>query len=70
MLSRLIEMIETNAGSVADEMLQKTYGFETPLSDPERLAEAIEEKRKREEAIYEEPKLLTLCFTKGMTRFG
>lgn len=37
-----------------EEMLQKTYGFEAPLSDPERLAGAIEEKRKREEAIYEE----------------
>ena len=52
------------------EMLQSEYGFEAPLSKPEQLAQALEAKRKREELVYEEPKLPTLCFTKGMIRLG
>jgi hypothetical protein len=39
-------------------------------TNAESIAEELKEKRKREEAIYEEPKLPTLCFTKGMIRFG
>jgi hypothetical protein len=53
-----------------EEMLQKKYGYEAPLSKPEQLAQALEAKRKREELAYEEPKLPTLCFTKGMIRLG
>jgi hypothetical protein len=51
-------------------MLQSTYGYEAPLSNPHRLAEAIAAKQKREEVIYQEPELPTLRFTKGMIRFS
>jgi hypothetical protein len=53
-----------------EEMLQIKHGYEAPLSKPEQLAQALEAKRKREELVYEEPKLPTLCFTKGMIRLG
>jgi hypothetical protein len=53
-----------------EEMLQSEHGYEAPLSKPEQLAQALEAKRKREELVYEEPKLPTLCFTKGMIRLG
>lgn len=52
-----------------EEMLQSKYGYEAPLSKPERLTEAIAAKQKLERPIYEEPKLPSLCFTKGMIRF-
>ncbi|MGD8371746.1 MAG: hypothetical protein PVF76_05465 [Syntrophobacterales bacterium] len=51
-----------------EAMLKNTHGYEATLSNPERLAEAIEAKKEREKLIYEEPKLPTLCFTKGMIR--
>ena len=51
-----------------EEMLQSTYGYEAPLSNPHRLAEAIAAKQKREEVIYEEPKPPTFRYTKGMFR--
>ncbi|MEJ2366265.1 MAG: hypothetical protein P8075_07395 [Deltaproteobacteria bacterium] len=51
-----------------EEMWRNTYGYEASLSKPEKLAQAIESKRQREELAYEEPKLPTLCFTKGMIR--
>lgn len=53
-----------------EEMLQIKHGYEAPLSKPEQLAQALEAKRKRKELVYEEPKLPTLCFTKGMIRLG
>ena len=53
-----------------EELLQSKHGFEAPLSKPEQLAQALEAKRQREEPVYEEPKLPTLCFTKGMIRLG
>ena len=52
-----------------EEMLHE-YGYEAPLNNPERLAEAIAAKQKLEKPLYEEPKLPSLCFTKGMIRFG
>jgi hypothetical protein len=53
-----------------EEMFHSAYGYEAPLSDPKRLTKAIEEKHRRTEDIYQEPKLPTLCFTKGMIRLG
>jgi hypothetical protein len=53
-----------------EEVLQKNYGYRAPLSMPERLDEAIAAKDKKERLAYEEPRLPTLCFTKGMIRFG
>jgi hypothetical protein len=53
-----------------EEMLQSTYGYEAPLSNPQRLTEAIAAKEKREEVIYEEPKPPTFRYTKGMFRFS
>lgn len=53
-----------------EEMLQKKHGYQARLSKPEHLAQALEAKRKRQELVYEEPKLPTLCFTKGMIRLG
>jgi hypothetical protein len=53
-----------------EEMLQSTYGYEAPLSNPQRLTEAIAAKEKREEVIYEEPKPPTFRYTKGMIRFS
>ena len=52
-----------------EEILHE-YGYEAPLNNPERLAEAIAAKQKLEQPLYEEPKLPSLCFTKGMIRFG
>jgi hypothetical protein len=52
-----------------EEMLHE-YGYEAPLNNPEQLAEAIAAKQKLEQSLYEEPKLPSLCFTKGMIRFG
>jgi hypothetical protein len=53
-----------------EEMLQNTYDYIAPLSDPEQLAEAIAAKQKRGDEIHEERKLPNLCFTKGMIRLG
>jgi hypothetical protein len=53
-----------------EEMLRNKYGYEAPLSNPDRLSEAIAAKQKLEQSLYEEPKLPSLCFTKGMIRFG
>jgi hypothetical protein len=53
-----------------EDVLRSKHGYEASLSKPERLALALEAKRKREEAVYEETKLPTLCFTKGMIRLG
>lgn len=53
-----------------EEMLRNKYGFEAPLSNPDRLSEAIAAKQTLEQSLYEEPKLPSLCFTKGMIRFG
>ena len=50
------------------EMLKSAYGYEAPLSQPERLGEAIAAKQKREEMIHEEPKLPDICFSKGIAR--
>lgn len=52
-----------------EEMLRE-YGYEAPLNNSERLAEAIAAKEKRQEEILEEPKLPTFCFTKGMIRLS
>ena len=52
------------------EMLKKAYDYEAHLSQPERLAEAIAAKQKREEMIHEERKLPDICFSKGMARLG
>jgi hypothetical protein len=51
-----------------EEMFQEKYGYGPPLGNPEQLAEALAAKKKREEAVVEEPKLPTLCYTKGMIR--
>jgi len=53
-----------------EEMLRSKQGYEAPLAQPEQLAQALEAKRRREEFVVEEPKLPTLCFTKGMIRLG
>ena len=52
-----------------EEMLLE-YGYEAPLNNPERLAEAIAAKEKRQRQLLEEPKLPTFSFTKGMIRLG
>lgn len=51
-----------------EEMFQKNYGYAAALEDPHRLAQALAAKRRREETAREEPRLPTLCFTKGMIR--
>jgi hypothetical protein len=51
-----------------EEMLQAKCGYAAPLQDPERLAAALAAKKQREAAATEEPKLPTICFTKGMIR--
>ena len=53
-----------------EEMLQRTYAYEAPLSNPHRLAEAIAARQKREEVTYEEPKPPTFRYTRGMIRFS
>jgi len=53
-----------------EEMLQAKYGYVAPLQDPERLAAALEAKKKREKEIAEKPKLPTICYTKGMIRLS
>ncbi len=53
-----------------EEMLKSTHGYEAALSNPERLAEALEAKKEREKLIYEEPKPPTFRYTKGMIRFS
>ena len=53
-----------------EEMYREKHGYVAPLKIPERLSAALDAKQKREEATHEEPKLPTLCFTKGMIRLG
>jgi hypothetical protein len=52
-----------------EEMLCE-YGYEAPLNNTERLAEAIAAKEKRQKEFLEEPKLPTFAFTKGMIRLS
>ncbi len=52
------------------EMLKNAYDYEAPLSQHERLTEAIAAKQKREEMIREEPKRPDICFSKGMARIS
>jgi len=52
-----------------EEMLHE-YGYEAPLNNPERLAEAIAAKEKRQKEFLEEPKLPTFSYTKGMIRLS
>ncbi|UCF02094.1 MAG: hypothetical protein JSV14_17390 [Deltaproteobacteria bacterium] len=52
-----------------EEMLRE-YSYEAPLNNPERLAEAIAAKEKRQKEFLEEPKLPTFSYTKGMIRLG
>ena len=52
-----------------EEMLRE-YGYEAPFNNPERLAEAIAAKEKRQKEFLEEPKLPTFAFTKGMIRLS
>ena len=52
-----------------EEMLHE-YGYEAPLNNPERLAEAIAAKEKRQKKFLEEPKLPTFSYTKGMIRLS
>ena len=52
-----------------EEMLHE-YGYEAPLNNPERLAEAIAAKEKRQKELIEEPKLPTFSYTKGMIRLS
>lgn len=70
LLVRFFDHAVLNVTEGYEEMLKSTYGYEAPLSNPERLAQAIAAKQKREEVIYQEPKLPKLCFTKGMIRLG
>jgi len=70
LLVRFFDHVVLHVTEGFEEMLQSKHGFEAPLSKPEQLAQALEAKRKREELVYEEPKLPTLCFTKGMIRLG
>jgi len=51
-----------------EEILKEKFGYEAPLKNPERFAEAMAEKAKRAEEMEEEARLPTLCFTKGMIR--
>jgi len=53
-----------------EEMFQEKYGYRAPLSLRKRLDEAIAAKKQKEQLAHEEPRLPTLCFTKGMIRFG
>jgi hypothetical protein len=46
------------------------YGYEAPLTNPERLAEAIAVKEKRQTEFLKEPKLPTFSYTKGMIRLS
>jgi hypothetical protein len=52
-----------------EEMLCE-YGYEAPLNNTERLAEAIAAKEKRQKEFLEESKLPTFAFTKGMIRLS
>ncbi len=70
LLVRFFDHVVLHVTRGYEDMLQEKYSYEAPLSRPERLAEAIAAKQKREELVYEEPKLPTLCFTKGMIRLG
>ena len=70
LLVRFFDHVVLHVTEGFEEMLGSKHGFEAPLSKPEQLAQAREAKRKREELVYEEPKLPTLCFTKGMIRLG
>ncbi len=51
-----------------EEILKEKYGYEAPLRNPERFAEAMAEKEKRMRVMKEKPRLPELCFTKGMIR--
>ncbi|UCG14302.1 MAG: hypothetical protein JSU72_07530 [Deltaproteobacteria bacterium] len=53
-----------------EDMFRENYGYVASLENREQLAQAIAAKRKRQEGTYEESKLPTLCFTKGMIRLG
>ena len=70
LLVRFFDHVVLQVTEGYEEMLLSKHGYEAPLSKPEQLAQALEAKRKREEAVYEETKLPTLCFTKGMIRLG
>jgi len=52
-----------------EEILHE-YGYEAPLNNPKRLAEAIAAKEKRQKEFREEPKLPTFSYTKGMIRLS
>ena len=52
-----------------EEMLRE-YGYEAPLNNPERLAEAIAAKEKRQQESLEEPEIPSFSFTKGMIRLS
>ena len=52
-----------------EEMLRE-YGYEASLNNPERLAEAIAAKEKRQQEFLEKPKLPTFSYTKGMIRLS
>jgi hypothetical protein len=70
LLVRFFDHVVLQVTEGYEEMLLSKHGYEAPLSKPEQLAQALEAKRKREEVVDEEPKLPTLCFTKGMIRLG
>jgi hypothetical protein len=70
LLVRFFDHVVLHVTEGYEEMLRSKHGYEAPLSKPEQLAQALETKRKREELVDEEPKLPTLCFTKGMIRLG
>jgi hypothetical protein len=65
LLVRFFDHVVLHVTEGFEEMLQVKYGFVAPLQDPERLAEALAAKKKRE-AAAEKPKLPNLCYTKGM----
>jgi len=68
LVGRFFDHVVLHVTEGFEEMLQTRYGYVAPLQNPERLAEALAAKKKRESAAAEKPKLPTLCFTRGMIR--
>jgi hypothetical protein len=68
LVGRFFDHVVLHVTEGFEEMLQTKCGYVAPLQNPERLAEALAAKKKRESAAAEKRKLPTLCFTKGMIR--
>jgi hypothetical protein len=51
-----------------EEVLRARYGYAAPLQEPENLAMALAAKKERETETAVEPKLPTICYSKGQIR--